>query len=65
MAPAGPGQGGRPGGVVCGVGVVAGYQELVHSGVVGVGDHRAQARRPRLTRVVESRRLDNHCPHPT
>jgi len=41
------------------VGVIADQQQPVDSGV-GVGYDRAQARRPRLTRVVESDRVHDH-----
>ena len=49
----------RPGGVLPCVGVIADQQQPVDTGV-GVGYDRAQACRPRLTRVVESDRVHDH-----
>jgi len=65
VAPAARAKRSGPGGVLSGVSVVADQQHPIHTGLIGVSDHRTQARRPGLARVVEPDRIDNDRPHPT
>ncbi len=46
-------------------GVIADYQHRVDLRLVGIRDHRPQARGPRLRRVVEASCVDDHRTHPT
>ncbi len=64
VAPAARAKRSGPGGVLSGVSVVADQQHPIHTGLIGVRDHRAQTRLASLTPVVETDRVNNDRPTP-